>query len=54
MKKAISAATDRLATVDAPLARHLQTGIHTGLNCSYEPDPADNLDWVLDWEPTQA
>ena len=54
VKKAISAATDRLATVDAPLARHLQTGIHTGLNCSYEPDPADNLDWVLDWEPTQA
>ena len=39
VKKAISAATDRIATVDAPLARHLQTGIHTGLNCSYEPDP---------------
>jgi hypothetical protein len=54
VKKAISAATDRIATVDAPLARHLQTGIHTGLNCSYEPDPADHLDWVLDWESTQA
>jgi hypothetical protein len=48
VKQAISAATDRIATVDEPLARHLQTGIHTGLNCSYEPDPADNLAWVLD------
>ncbi len=48
VKKAISAATDRIATVDQALARHLRTGIHTGLNCSYEPDPADNLDWVLD------
>jgi uncharacterized membrane protein len=48
VKKAISAATDRIATIDGPLARHLQAGIHTGLNCSYDPDPADNLDWVLD------
>jgi len=48
VKKAISAATDRIATVDQPLARHLRAGIHTGLNCSYEPDPADSLDWVLD------
>ena len=48
VKKAISAATDRIAAVDQPLARHLQAGIHTGLNCSYEPDPADSLDWVLD------
>ena len=48
VKKAISAATDRIATVDQPLARHLRAGIHTGLNCSYEPDPAGSLDWVLD------
>jgi hypothetical protein len=48
VKKAISAATDRIATVDQPLARHLRAGVHTGLNCSYEPDPADSLDWVLD------
>jgi tetratricopeptide (TPR) repeat protein len=47
VKKAISAAVDRVATVDAPLARHLQTCIHTGLNCSYQPDPGDNLDWIL-------
>ena len=51
VKKAISAATNRIATVDQPLARHLQTGIHTGLNCSYEPDPANGLDWVLDGRP---
>jgi hypothetical protein len=48
VQKAISAATDRIATVDESLARHLRTGIHTGLNCSYEPDPAGNLDWILD------
>ena len=48
VQKAISAATGRIATVDEPLARHLQAGIHTGLNCSYQPDPAGNLDWVLD------
>ncbi len=36
------------ATIDGPLGRHPQTRIHTGLNCSYEPDPADDLDGVLD------
>ena len=35
----------------AQLGRHLQTRIHTGLNCSYEPDPGDGLDWVLDGRP---
>jgi hypothetical protein len=48
VKKAISAAIDRIAAVDEPLARHLQACIHTGLNCSYEPDPGDNPDWILD------
>jgi hypothetical protein len=48
VKKAISAAIERVATIDEPLARHLQTCIHTGLSCSYEPDPADNRDWILD------
>jgi hypothetical protein len=51
VKKAISAATSRIATIDGPLGRHLETRIHTGLNCSYEPDPADDLDWVLDGRP---
>lgn len=48
VKKAISTAIDRLATVDEPLARHLRTSIRTGLSCSYEPDPAHEPDWVLD------
>jgi hypothetical protein len=51
VKKAISTATARISTIDQPLGRHLQTRIHTGLNCSYEPDPADGLDWVLDGRP---
>jgi hypothetical protein len=53
VKKAITAAIDRIATVDGPLARHLRTGSHTGLNCSYEPDPGDGRDWVLEWRPTE-
>jgi hypothetical protein len=53
VKKAISAATERIGTVDELLARHLQTGVRTGLNCCYEPDPADKLNWVLDWQPTE-
>jgi hypothetical protein len=48
VKKALSAATERIASVDRPLADHLRTQIHTGLNCCYEPDPASGLDWVLD------
>jgi tetratricopeptide (TPR) repeat protein len=49
--KAITAAIDRLATVDAPLGRHLRATIHTGLHCSYQPDPDDTRDWVLDERP---
>jgi hypothetical protein len=48
VQKAISAAIDRVAAIDEPLARHLRTGIHTGLRCSYQPDPANDLDWILD------
>jgi hypothetical protein len=48
VKKAISAAIDRIATVDEPLAHHLRTTIHTGLNCTYDPAPTDNLHWILD------
>jgi hypothetical protein len=43
----VSAAIDRIATVDLPRARHLPTHIRTGLSCSYEPDPSQELDWVL-------
>jgi hypothetical protein len=48
VKKAITSAIDRVATVDEPLARHLRARISTGLNCTYQPGPADNLDWILD------
>ncbi len=51
VQKAISAATGRIATIDGPLGRHLRARIHTGLSCSYEPDPADDLEWVLDGRP---
>jgi hypothetical protein len=48
VKKATSAAIDRVAAVGEPPARHLQTCIHTGLTCSYEPDPRDNRDRIRD------
>jgi hypothetical protein len=48
VKKAISAAIDRLATVDEPLARHLRATVRTGLSCSYEPGSGEQADWVLD------
>lgn len=53
VKKAISSSIDRVATVDEPLARHLQARVRTGSSCAYEPDPADNLDWILDLRPSQ-
>jgi tetratricopeptide (TPR) repeat protein len=46
VKKAISTALTRIATVDEPLARHLRTHINTGLSCSYEPDPDVTLEWA--------
>ena len=46
--KAITAAVDRIATVDAPLGRHLRATIRTGLHCSYQPDPDDKQNWILD------
>jgi len=49
VKKAITAAIDRVATVDEPLAQHLRSTVTTGLSCSYEPQLADGeLVWVLD------
>jgi tetratricopeptide (TPR) repeat protein len=48
VKKAISNAIERIATVDEPLAHHLRTTIHTGLHCTYEPTPTDSPQWTLD------
>lgn len=46
--KAITAAIDRIATVDESLGRYLRGTIHTGLHCCYQPDPDEQRDWVLD------
>jgi hypothetical protein len=48
VRKAVAAAIDRIATVDEDLARHLRARVRTGLSCSYEPEPADLPEWVLD------
>jgi tetratricopeptide (TPR) repeat protein len=51
VQKAITAAIDRIETIDADLGRHLRAHVRTGLTCSYEPEPDDPrnaLDWVLD------
>jgi hypothetical protein len=47
VQKAITAAIERIATVDEPMARHLRAYVHTGLLCRYEPDPATAFTWVL-------
>ncbi|MGW6278410.1 hypothetical protein [Kribbella sp. NPDC055071] len=47
VKKAITTAIDRTATVDAGLAHHLRTTIHTGLTCTYDPGPSSPR-WILD------
>ncbi|MBO3749976.1 hypothetical protein J5X84_28175 [Streptosporangiaceae bacterium NEAU-GS5] len=48
VKKAISAAVDRLSAVDETLADHLRPSLHTGLTCVYQPDPRHPAEWVLD------
>ncbi|WP_112249245.1 hypothetical protein [Kribbella monticola] len=48
VKKAITAAIDRIAGSDEPLAHHLRTTIHTGLTCTYDPGPAESPHWILD------
>jgi hypothetical protein len=47
-RKAVSAAVDRIAAVDEPLADHLRRSIRTGLSCSYEPGRGTGVEWVLD------
>ena len=48
VKKALTAAIGRIATIDESLADHLQTRIHTGISCSYDPTSQDELTWLLD------
>jgi hypothetical protein len=48
VQKAISAAIDRIDTVDESVAQHLRSSIRTGLACSYEPHDTDIVDWIAD------
>jgi hypothetical protein len=45
--KAISTAIHRITEADATTGAHLSATIHTGTYCSYEPDPAEPITWVL-------
>lgn len=48
VRKAIVAAIDRIAEVDAGLGRMLRDCVHTGAGCVYEPDPARPVIWLTD------
>ncbi|MFN8035539.1 MAG: hypothetical protein U0V73_06365 [Acidimicrobiia bacterium] len=48
VRKAITAAVDRIERHDPALARLLRTTVRTGVGCSYEPDPDRPLEWLLD------
>jgi hypothetical protein len=47
VKKAITTAIGRIARFDEPLAHHLRNSVHTGLVCSYDPDPGVTVHWIL-------
>src|SRR4051794_6178739 len=48
VRKAITAAIDRLEAVDPALARLLRNTVHTGATCRYEPDSTRPVRWILD------
>ncbi|WP_329047410.1 hypothetical protein OG738_34930 [Amycolatopsis sp. NBC_01488] len=45
--KAITAAITRIGTLDEPLGHHLRATVHTGSQCSYQPGPGDETQWIL-------
>lgn len=45
--KAIRSAMERIAGESPALGRHLQSTIHTGTFCRYEPDPRAPISWRL-------
>jgi tetratricopeptide (TPR) repeat protein len=45
VRKAITAAIDRVAEHDSAFAQHLRLHVQTGLYCRYEPDPTEPIDW---------
>jgi hypothetical protein len=48
VRKAVAAAIERIAAVDAGLGRLLRDCIQTGTTCRYEPDPARPTAWVTE------
>jgi hypothetical protein len=48
VRKAISAAVERIDTHDPALARLLRDTVRTGSVCRYEPDPGRPVTWMLD------
>jgi len=47
VRKAIVAATARIAEVDPWLGRHLRDRVHPGFECRYESDPDHPVRWLL-------
>jgi hypothetical protein len=45
--KAIKAGIRRIARYDARLGEHLRHSVRTGTFCSYAPDPAAKITWIL-------
>jgi len=46
VRKALAAATERIAAVDPALGRHLRDAVQTGSTCCYEPDPSRPTTWI--------
>src|SRR3954469_21267587 len=44
--RAIRSTLDRIREYDKPFANHLDVTIHTGMYCSYNPDPRTSTNWV--------
>lgn len=47
VRKAIAASIERIASHDPHLGYVLRTGVQTGHRCSYQPNPADPIEWEL-------
>ena len=45
--KAIRAAIQRIASLDADLGAHLEVSVRTGVFCAYRPDPASRITWIV-------
>jgi tetratricopeptide (TPR) repeat protein len=45
--KAIRAAIQRIAALDADLGAHLEVSVRTGVFCAYRPDPASRITWTV-------